>query len=51
MRTDARDRFWTPLEKIFMKDEIKTMMKSDRLEDIIFSEQPPYWCVLGRRAH
>ncbi len=50
MMTDARDRFGTPLEKRFTKDEIEEMMKSAGLENIIFSEQPPYWCALGRRA-
>ena len=51
MRTDSRDRFGTPLEKRFTRDEIEKMMKSAGLKDIIFSEQTPYWCALGRRAH
>lgn len=50
MRTDARDRFGTPLEKRFRADEIRRMMKDGGLTDIRFSDVPPFWCALGRRA-
>lgn len=48
MRTDARDRFGTPLEHRFDLAEIKRMMTEAGLVDIIHSERPPFWCVLGR---
>lgn len=50
MRTDARDRFGTPLEKRFRADEIRRMMTDAGLTDIRFSDAPPFWCALGRRA-
>jgi len=49
MRTDARDRFGTPLEQRFSRKKIKEMMKSSGLENITFSESPPYWCVIGKK--
>ena len=47
MRTDARDRFGTPLEKRFTKIQIKKMMTEAGLIDIKFSETEPFWCSLG----
>ena len=47
MRTDARDRFGTPLEKRFTKKEITTMMKRAGLEKIKFSNSVPYWTAVG----
>ena len=47
MRTDARDRFGTPLEKRFTKDQIKKMMIEANLIDIKFSDIEPFWCSLG----
>jgi SAM-dependent methyltransferase len=47
MRTDARDRFGTPLERRFTKQQIAEMMKSAGLVDIRFSDLAPYWCVVG----
>ena len=47
MRTDARDRFGTPLEKRFRAEEIENMMKDAGLAQIRFSDRPPYWCALG----
>ena len=47
MRTDARDRFGTPLERRFTRDEIRSMMNSAGLRDIEFSEGAPYWCAVG----
>ena len=49
MRTDARDRFGTPLEKRFTRQQISKMMLDAGLTDIQFSESTPYWCVIGRR--
>ena len=50
MRTDARDRFGTPLEKRFRAEEIRKMMTDAGLERIRFSDSPPYWCVLGFKS-
>ena len=47
MRTDARDRFGTPLERRFTRSEISTMMAEAGLGNIRFSEAAPYWCVVG----
>ncbi len=50
MRTNAFDRFATPLEQRFSKTQIATMMQAAGLEDIRFSENPPFWCAVGRRG-
>jgi ubiquinone/menaquinone biosynthesis C-methylase UbiE len=47
MRTDALDRFGTRLEKRFSKAEISQMMENAGLENIVFSNQAPYWCAVG----
>lgn len=47
MRTDARDRFGTPLERRFTRREIQQMMESAGLQDIRFSENAPFWCAVG----
>jgi SAM-dependent methyltransferase len=50
MRTDARDRFGTPLEQRFSREQIEVMMLKAGLVDIRFSECAPYWCVVGSKA-
>jgi SAM-dependent methyltransferase len=50
MRTDARDRFGTPLEQRFTKREIEKMMHQAGLVDICFSDGFPFWCAVGRKA-
>ncbi len=47
MRTDARDRFGTPLENRFSKKEIYKMMKKAGLKKIKFSESVPFWTAIG----
>lgn len=47
MRTDARDRFGTPLEQRFSKEQITKMMVDSGLTQIQFSDEAPYWCVVG----
>ncbi len=47
MRTDARDRFGTPLEQRFSRSEIEAMMLSAGLKNIKFHDSPPYWCAVG----
>lgn len=49
MRTDARDRFGTPLEKRFTRAQIQRMMDDAGLIDIRFSDSAPYWCAIGRK--
>ncbi len=47
MRTDARDRFGTPLEQRFTKPQVRVMMESAGLGDIRFSDAAPFWCAVG----
>ena len=47
MKTDALDRFGTSLEQRFSKKDITIMMKNSGLENIIFSNNIPYWCAVG----
>ena len=47
MRTDARDRFGTPMEHRFTKCQISEMMGKSGLVKIRFSEEVPFWCVVG----
>jgi len=47
MRTDARDRFGTPLEHRFTRHQIAGMMESAGLVKVRFSEAAPYWCAVG----
>lgn len=50
MRNDALDRFGTPLEKRFSRQEITQMCQKAGLSDIRFSEKEPYWCLVGRKS-
>ena len=50
MRTDARDRFGTPLEQRFTKNKIKEMMESAGLVNIKFSNGAPFWCAVGVKS-
>jgi SAM-dependent methyltransferase len=50
MRTDARDRFGTPLEQRFTRKQIHAMMVESGLGDIQFSETEPFWCATGIKA-
>ena len=47
MRTDSRDRFGTPLEQRFTREEIRSMMEAAGLTDIVISDREPYWCAVG----
>lgn len=47
MRTDARDRFGTPLEQRFTQSQITEMMRFSGLVDVLFSNSAPYWCAIG----
>jgi ubiquinone/menaquinone biosynthesis C-methylase UbiE len=49
IRNDALDRFGTPLEQRFSKKQIEVMMQTAGLENIVFSDQTPYWHATGRK--
>lgn len=49
MRTDALDRFGTPLEKRFTRAEICDAMSRAGLERVVVSSAAPYWCAIGYR--
>jgi 2-polyprenyl-3-methyl-5-hydroxy-6-metoxy-1,4-benzoquinol methylase len=51
MRTNAFDRFGTPLEQRFSRSQIEKMMRKAGLTEITFSERPPFWCAVGRRGN
>jgi hypothetical protein len=50
MRTDAYDRFCTPLEKRFTREEIGNMLDAAGFENVTFSNRVPFWCAIGRRG-
>jgi len=50
MRTDARDRFGTPLERRFSRQQITEMMEGAGLVDVQFSDAEPHWCVVGSKG-
>ena len=50
MRTDARDRFGTPLEQRFTRSQIAEMCNAAGLVDLRFSSRAPYWCVVGLKG-
>jgi len=50
MRTDSLDRFGTALEQRFSRPEIEAMMTSAGLNNIRFSDQPPFWVACGVKA-
>jgi ubiquinone/menaquinone biosynthesis C-methylase UbiE len=50
MRTDSRDRFGTPLEQRFTRDDITNLLEEAGLVKIRFSELAPYWCAVGYKA-
>ena len=47
MRTDSRDRFGSPMEKRYSKNQIRQMMKDAGLEKIKFKNSVPFWTVVG----
>ena len=49
MRTDAYDRFCTSLEKRFSRAEIQVMLEDAGFDRIVFSDQVPFWCAVGRK--
>jgi len=51
MRTDARDRFGTPLEQRFTRAQVRQMCTTAGLVDLQFSPRAPYWCVVGIKGN
>ncbi len=49
IRNDSLDRFGTPLEQRFSKQQIREMMLGAGLENIIFSDALPYWHAIGKK--
>ena len=47
LRNDSLDRFGTPLEQRFSKQEINIMMEKSGLTDMVFSQNAPYWHAMG----
>jgi SAM-dependent methyltransferase len=50
VRSDALDRFGTPLEKRYTREAIRGMLERAGLAEIRFSEGQPYWHVVARRG-
>jgi SAM-dependent methyltransferase len=50
MRNDALDRFGTPLEKRFSREEIIEIMETAGLSDITVSPNELYWHAVGKKA-
>lgn len=50
MRNDSLDRFGTPLEQRFTKEQIHQMMTKAGLTDIQFSNNAPFWHAIGKKS-
>ena len=49
IRNDSLDRFGTSLEQRFSRKEIEQMMRHSGLDEIVISENTPYWHAVGKR--
>lgn len=49
IRNDSLDRFGTPLEQRFSRDQIRQMMIDCGLHNIVFSGKEPYWHAIGQK--
>lgn len=49
MRNDALDRFGTPLEKRYTKEDIHDMLQRAGFTEVIFSSNPPFWHCLATK--
>jgi SAM-dependent methyltransferase len=50
IRNDTLDRFGTKLEQRFSRKQIDAMMRTAGLNNIRFSELPPYWHAVGQKT-
>ena len=49
MRNDALDRFGTRLEKRYSQEEVRDLLEEAGLENVVFSDGPPWWVAVGWR--
>ena len=49
MRNDALDRFGTRLEKRYSKEQVRLLLEGAGLENVTFSDGPPWWVAVGWR--
>jgi len=49
MRNDALDRFGTRLEKRYSREQVRVLLEGAGLENVTFSEGPPWWVAVGWR--
>ena len=49
MRNDSLDRFGTRLEKRYSQEEVRDLLERAGLENVVFSEGPPWWVAVGWR--
>lgn len=47
MRTDARDRFGTPLERRFTAQQVHELLGRAGLGAVRLGDEPPFWCAVG----
>jgi SAM-dependent methyltransferase len=50
IRNDALDRFGTKLEQRFSRKQVISMMQNAGLEQIVVSDNLPYWHAIGKRT-
>ena len=50
MRNDALDRFGTRLEKRYSRDDVRLLLETAGLENVVFAEGPPWWVAVGWRS-
>jgi len=49
IRNDSLDRFGTPLEQRFSKQQIMDMLEYAGCENIVFADNAPYWRVIAQK--
>ena len=49
MRNDALDRFGTRLEKRYSRDDVRVLLETAGLENVVVAEGPPWWVAVGWR--
>lgn len=50
IRNDARDRFGTPLEQRFTKEQITAMLQKSGMKKVVFSPNAPYWHCIAEKG-
>jgi ubiquinone/menaquinone biosynthesis C-methylase UbiE len=50
IRNDALDRFGTSLEHRFSRAEVEQMMRNAGLDEIVISNNSPFWHAVGKRV-